>query len=102
MDIQRLPEIDWLKGFAILCGINNHSGATNGTWVYDHVISRAVPVFLVLFGMNAECCTCVLGRQACDHRTAVGASLYASSASSAFASFRSRVSKPSENQSYTG
>jgi fucose 4-O-acetylase-like acetyltransferase len=54
MAATRQPEIDWLKGFAILCVIVNHSGALNGTWFYQYVITRAVPVFIVLFGMNAE------------------------------------------------
>lgn len=54
MPKDRTPEIDWLKGFAIVCVIINHSAALDGTWAYDYVITRAVPIFLVLFGMNAQ------------------------------------------------
>lgn len=48
------PEIDWLKGFAILSVLAIHANPLDGTLIYDHVINRAVPIFVVLFGMTSE------------------------------------------------
>ena len=50
----RRPEIDWLKGFAILSVLAIHAKPLDGTLIYDHVINRAVPIFVVLFGMTSE------------------------------------------------
>lgn len=49
----RTLEIDWLKGLAILGVILIHAAPLRGTVVHEYLINRAVPVFLVLFGMNA-------------------------------------------------
>ena len=49
----RTPEIDWLKGLAILGVILIHAAPLRGTVVHEYLVNRAVPVFLVLFGMNA-------------------------------------------------
>lgn len=49
-----VPEIDWLKGFAILSVVCIHAKAYEGTPFYDNVINRAVPIFLVLFGITSE------------------------------------------------
>ncbi len=50
----RREEIDWTKGFAILCVLLIHAEPLLGTWMHGYVINRAVPVFLVLFGMTSE------------------------------------------------
>ena len=49
----RTLEIDWLKGLAIFGVILIHAGPLRGTVVHEYLVNRAVPVFLVLFGMNA-------------------------------------------------
>lgn len=54
MPRERIPEIDWLKGAAILCTILIHAGPLDGNRFFETVLNRAVPVFAVLFGMNAE------------------------------------------------
>jgi peptidoglycan/LPS O-acetylase OafA/YrhL len=51
---EHLPEIDWLKGFAILCVICIHAKLTADSWFFLQVINRAVHVFLVLFGISSE------------------------------------------------
>lgn len=51
---ERLPEIDLAKGFAILCVIAIHAKVFEGTLVHLHIINRAVPLFLILFGMTSE------------------------------------------------
>ncbi len=50
----RRPEVDWLKGFAILCVLVIHAQLANGTFVFDNLINRAVPIFVVLFGATSE------------------------------------------------
>ena len=50
----QVPEIDWLKGFCILCVVCIHAAFLEGTQTYRFVINRAVPVFLVLFGLTSE------------------------------------------------
>jgi len=52
--MQRRPDIDWLKGFAILCVLLIHAEPLVGTAVHEHLINRAVPIFLVLFGVTSE------------------------------------------------
>ncbi|HEY6561679.1 MAG TPA: acyltransferase [Polyangiaceae bacterium] len=54
IDTARLAEIEWLKGIAILWVIWIHSGAFDETWVFEQFINRAVPIFLVLFGVTSE------------------------------------------------
>ena len=49
-----IPQIDWAKGLAILCVLLIHSKPISGTLLYDHFVDRAVPVFIVLFGMTSE------------------------------------------------
>src|SRR6476660_7462138 len=51
---EHLPEIDWLKGFAILSVICIHSELAAKSWLHLHIVNRAVPVFLVLFGISSE------------------------------------------------
>ena len=51
---ERVAEIDWLKGAAILCVVLIHAEALAGAWISDVLLNRAVPVFAVLFGLNAE------------------------------------------------
>jgi peptidoglycan/LPS O-acetylase OafA/YrhL len=50
----RLPEIDALKGLAILSVLAIHAALFVGTPVYTLLINRAVPVFLVLFGYTSS------------------------------------------------
>jgi len=38
----RVPEIDWLKGFAIICVLLIHSEPLVGAIIHDYVINRAV------------------------------------------------------------
>jgi len=47
-------EIDWAKGFAILCVLLIHARPLVGWPVHDYVIDRAVPMFLTLFGLTSE------------------------------------------------
>jgi len=50
---QRIPSIDVAKGVAILFVIGIHAELFFPGVLYGHVISRAVPMFLVLFGMTS-------------------------------------------------
>ena len=52
--IARVPAIDWLKGFAIICVPCIHAKTYETTFVYMHVIDRAVPIFLVLLGATSQ------------------------------------------------
>jgi peptidoglycan/LPS O-acetylase OafA/YrhL len=49
-----LPELDWLKGFAILAVICIHAKLYSDSLFFLQVINRAVHVFLVLFGISSE------------------------------------------------
>ncbi len=49
----RRPEIDWVKGWAILCVLLIHSKPFEAYAIQD-LINRAVPVFVVVFGMTSE------------------------------------------------
>lgn len=51
---RRTPEIDWLKGFAIICVLFIHARPILDPIVFEHVINRAVPIFIVLFGATSE------------------------------------------------
>ena len=52
-DSERLTEIDALKGIAILWDFAIHAALFSGTFFATHVINRAVPIFLVLFGYTS-------------------------------------------------
>jgi peptidoglycan/LPS O-acetylase OafA/YrhL len=49
----RDPAIDLAKGCAILGVILIHSNALHGNLFFRHVVNQAVPVFIVLFGVNS-------------------------------------------------
>ncbi len=49
-----LAEIDHLKGFAILCVVCIHAKTYADTWLFANIFNRAVPIFLVLFGITSE------------------------------------------------
>ncbi len=49
-----VPELDWLKGFAILCVVLIHAELGEGSFVFKRLIDRAVLVFMVLFGISSE------------------------------------------------
>ncbi|HEX7477092.1 MAG TPA: acyltransferase family protein [Polyangiales bacterium] len=51
---QRVVEIDRLKGLAMLGVICIHAKLGDGTELYEQLINRAVPVFVVLFGATSE------------------------------------------------
>jgi peptidoglycan/LPS O-acetylase OafA/YrhL len=51
---ERIREIDWLKGFAILCVIWIHAKPFENSLFYLEIVDRAVPIFLVLFGVSSE------------------------------------------------
>jgi peptidoglycan/LPS O-acetylase OafA/YrhL len=51
---QHVPELDWLKGFAILAVMWIHSKPFDDSLLFVHLINRAVPIFLVLFGISSE------------------------------------------------
>jgi peptidoglycan/LPS O-acetylase OafA/YrhL len=53
-DALRRDDIDWLKGLAIIGVLLIHSRPLTGIFVGDHIVARAVPVFVVLFGMTSE------------------------------------------------
>lgn len=49
-----VPEIDWLKGFAILCVVCIHAKVYDLEFLHVYVVNRAVPIFLVLLGVTTE------------------------------------------------
>lgn len=49
-----MPEIDWLKGVAVLCVICIHAELLKGTFAFRELIERAVMIFMVLFGISSE------------------------------------------------
>src|SRR4026208_2429584 len=49
-----LPELDWLKGFAIACVVCIHAELYSHTLFFDRIVNRAVPIFTVLFGVTSE------------------------------------------------
>ncbi len=49
----RIEEIDVLKGVAILFVCMIHAQPLSGTLVFELVVNRAVPIFLVLFGFTS-------------------------------------------------
>ena len=49
-----LPEIDILKGFCVLCVVAIHAAFLAETPAFRFLIDRAVPVFLVLFGVTSD------------------------------------------------
>ena len=54
-DRPRLPEIDLLKGLAILWVLLIHSKALGAeSPLFLHLVNRAVPLFIVLFGLNSR------------------------------------------------
>jgi surface polysaccharide O-acyltransferase-like enzyme len=46
--------VDWLKGIAILCVIGIHAKIYDETLFHQHVVNRAVPMFLILFAVTSE------------------------------------------------
>lgn len=54
MKPSRVPELEWLKGLAILFVVGIHAKLLDGTLVFNHLIDRGVSIFLVLFGVSAE------------------------------------------------
>ena len=51
---ERIAELDWLKGFAILSVIWIHAKPFDTSIFYVELIDRAVLIFLVLFGVSSE------------------------------------------------
>jgi peptidoglycan/LPS O-acetylase OafA/YrhL len=51
---QRYPEIDAVKGLALLGVLLIHAQTLDGTALYEHLVNRSVPVLLVLFGAASE------------------------------------------------
>jgi len=49
----RDPVIDMAKGCAILGVLLIHADALHGSFVFWHLVNQAVPVFVVLYGVNA-------------------------------------------------
>jgi peptidoglycan/LPS O-acetylase OafA/YrhL len=50
---ERLPQLDVAKGFAILGVIAIHSELFSPSLFDTHIVNRAVPMFLVMFGMTS-------------------------------------------------
>jgi peptidoglycan/LPS O-acetylase OafA/YrhL len=50
----RFEQVDYVKGIAIFCVICIHARLGVDTLVFDQLIDRAVPIFLVLFGTTSE------------------------------------------------
>ncbi len=48
------PEIDRVKGLAILLVIGIHAKIGEGTIVHEQFVNRAVPIFLFVFGLMSE------------------------------------------------
>jgi peptidoglycan/LPS O-acetylase OafA/YrhL len=51
---ERVPEIDRLKGLAIIFVLMIHAQPLVGTLLHDYVIDRAVPIFILLFGISSS------------------------------------------------
>jgi len=51
--IGRRPEIDYVKGLAIIFVFFIHAEPLRGSWFHEYVVNRAVPMFLVLFGLTS-------------------------------------------------
>ncbi len=51
---EHLIEIDHLKGIAILCVVWIHASPFDSTLLFDRIVNRAVPIFVVLWGMTSE------------------------------------------------
>jgi peptidoglycan/LPS O-acetylase OafA/YrhL len=51
---RRVDAIDLVKGCAILWVLLIHSQALGDTRLFRHVVNQAVPIFIVLFGLNSE------------------------------------------------
>lgn len=51
---ERRPEIDWLKGLAILFVLMIHARPLEDHPIHEFLINRAVPIFIVLFGATSE------------------------------------------------
>jgi peptidoglycan/LPS O-acetylase OafA/YrhL len=51
---KRLDSIDLVKGVAILWVFLIHSQALGDTALFRYVVNQAVPIFVVLFGVNSE------------------------------------------------
>jgi peptidoglycan/LPS O-acetylase OafA/YrhL len=51
---EHVPEIDWLKGFAILSVVCIHAQLYSDSFFFLTVINRAVHIFLFLFGVASE------------------------------------------------
>jgi peptidoglycan/LPS O-acetylase OafA/YrhL len=49
-----VPELDWLKGFAIVCVVCIHAEVYAHSLFFDRIVNRAVPIFIVLFGVTSE------------------------------------------------
>ncbi len=52
--MERRPEIDYVKGLAIIFVFFIHVEPLRGRWFHEYVINRAVPMFLVLFGTTSQ------------------------------------------------
>ncbi len=63
---EHLPVIDRVKGVAILLVVAIHAKIGEGSLVHEHVVNRAVPIFLFVFGMMSEMS---LGRARAGART---------------------------------
>jgi peptidoglycan/LPS O-acetylase OafA/YrhL len=50
----RIVAIDMAKGIAIVWVILIHAEVLQQRWAMDYLVNHAVPIFLVLFGVNAE------------------------------------------------
>jgi peptidoglycan/LPS O-acetylase OafA/YrhL len=51
---EHLPEIDALKGLAILGVLLIHSEPLAGSWFHTYIVNEAVPVLMTLFGVTSE------------------------------------------------
>jgi len=52
--VERRPEIDYVKGLAIIFVFFIHAQPLRESWFHEYVINRAVPMFLVLFGTTSQ------------------------------------------------
>lgn len=51
---EHLPVVDRVKGVAILFVVAIHAKIGEGSLFHEHVVNRAVPIFLLVFGMMSE------------------------------------------------
>ena len=51
---EHFPEIDRVKGVAILMVVAIHAKIAENTLIHEQLVNRAVPIFLLVFGVMSD------------------------------------------------